>query len=44
MSIFMRYYENGDLEEYLLKRGEKEEEISFEERMRMFIDILVGLM
>ena len=38
-SIFMRYYSNGDLSTYLLRNLG----LSFESKMRMFVDILLGL-
>ena len=38
-SIFMRYYSNGDLSTYLLRNLG----LSFKRKMRMFVDILLGL-
>jgi serine/threonine protein kinase len=37
--LYMPYYANGDLEDYLVKHRELE----FQGKMRMFIDILVGI-
>jgi serine/threonine protein kinase len=39
ISLFMPYYRDGDLEEYLLKNRE----MGFKERMKIFVDVLVGL-
>lgn len=38
--LYMPYYANGDLEEYLLKNPK----LDFKQRLKMFIDILMGLM
>lgn len=38
--LYMPFYKNGDLEEYLLKNPK----ITFQRRMKIFIDVLIGLM
>ena len=39
ISIFMPFYQQGDLEDYLWKNRS----LDFKTKMNMFIDILVGL-
>ena len=40
LNIYMKYYPKGDLENYLIKHPF----LNFKKRLRMFIDILMGLM
>ena len=39
VSIYMPFYQNGDLEDYLLKS----KSLNFRQKMKMFIDILTGM-